>query len=114
MGRSGAPGFLTVGMGAGAAALIVVGVVTGRIAVLSSFGAPQWIAGLYPGIGGGALAFILGLRTGTTVPPATESQNSTAAYGSLPYSTLIPTKVGRPAGPHPVLLTVTTTGRLAV
>src|SRR5437868_5511249 len=57
--RSSAIGFLTVGMGAGAAALIVVGVVTGRVAVLGSFGAPQWIAGLYLGIGGGALAFIL-------------------------------------------------------
>jgi drug/metabolite transporter (DMT)-like permease len=57
--RSSALGFLTVGMGAGAAALLVVGVVTGRVAVLSSFGAPQWIAGLYLGIGGGALAFIL-------------------------------------------------------
>jgi drug/metabolite transporter (DMT)-like permease len=57
--RSSALGFLTVGMGAGAAALILVGVLTGRIAVLSSFGAPQWIAGLYLGIGGGALAFIL-------------------------------------------------------
>ena len=57
--RSSALGFLTVGMGAGAAALILVGVLTGRIAVLGSFGAPQWIAGLYLGIGGGALAFIL-------------------------------------------------------
>src|SRR4051812_1986897 len=57
--RSSALGFLTVGMGAGAAALIVVGLVTGRIAVLSSFGLSQWIAGLYLGIGGGALAFIL-------------------------------------------------------
>ncbi|HVI77922.1 MAG TPA: DMT family transporter, partial [Candidatus Acidoferrum sp.] len=47
------------GMGAGAIALVVVGMITGRIAVLSSFGAPQWIAGLYLGIGGGALAFIL-------------------------------------------------------
>jgi drug/metabolite transporter (DMT)-like permease len=26
---------------------------------LTSFGAPQWIAGLYLGVGGGALAFIL-------------------------------------------------------
>jgi drug/metabolite transporter (DMT)-like permease len=57
--RSSALGFLTVGMGAGAAALLLVGVVTGRVGVLSSFGAPQWIAGLYLGIGGGALAFIL-------------------------------------------------------
>src|SRR4051794_16068276 len=57
--RSSALGFLTVGMGAGAAALVVVGVVTGRISVLASFGVPQWMAGLYLGIGGGALAFIL-------------------------------------------------------
>jgi drug/metabolite transporter (DMT)-like permease len=59
MQRSSALGFLTVGMGAGAAALIVVGVLTGRVEVLASFGAPQWIAGLYLGVGGGALAFIL-------------------------------------------------------
>jgi drug/metabolite transporter (DMT)-like permease len=57
--RSSALGFLTVGMGAGAAALILVGVLTGRVEILSSFGAPQWIAGIYLGVGGGALAFIL-------------------------------------------------------
>jgi drug/metabolite transporter (DMT)-like permease len=57
--RSSALGFLTVGMGAGAAALLLVGVLTGRIEVLSTFGAPQWIAGIYLGVGGGALAFIL-------------------------------------------------------
>jgi drug/metabolite transporter (DMT)-like permease len=57
--RSSALGFLTVGMGAGAAALILVGLLTGRVAVLSSFGAPQWIAGVYLGVFGGALAFIL-------------------------------------------------------
>jgi drug/metabolite transporter (DMT)-like permease len=57
--RSSALGFLTVGMGAGAAMLVAVGSLTGRIAILSVFGAPQWLAGLYLGIGGGALAFIL-------------------------------------------------------
>jgi drug/metabolite transporter (DMT)-like permease len=57
--RSSALGFLTVGMGAGAAALILVGALTGSIAVLRGFGAPQWIAGIYLGVGGGALAFIL-------------------------------------------------------
>ena len=59
MQRSSALGFLAVGMGAGAAALIAVGAVTGRLAVLASFGTPQWIAGIYLGVGGGALAFIL-------------------------------------------------------
>jgi drug/metabolite transporter (DMT)-like permease len=59
MQRSSALGFLVVGMGVGAAALIAVGAATGRLAVLGEFGVPQWIAGLYLGIGGGALAFIL-------------------------------------------------------
>ena len=57
--RSSALGFLTVGMGAGAAALILVGSLTGSVAVLQSLSAPQWIAGVYLGVGGGALAFIL-------------------------------------------------------
>src|SRR5262249_60386949 len=59
MQRSSALGFLTVGMGFGAATLILVGIATNRISALSGFGAPQWIAGAYLGIGGGALAFIL-------------------------------------------------------
>lgn len=59
MQRSSALGFLSVGMGAGAAALIVAGIATGRIAVLGGFSGAQWIAGLYLGIGGGAFAFIL-------------------------------------------------------
>ena len=57
--RSSALGFLAVGMGAGAAALVILGVLTGRVAVLASFGTSQWIAGIYLGVGGGALAFIL-------------------------------------------------------
>ena len=46
-------------MGAGAVALLGVGLLTGRLAVLSTFGVPQWLAGVYLGVGGGALAFIL-------------------------------------------------------
>ena len=57
--RSSALGFLTVGMGAGALGLVAVGLITGRVAVLGTFGVPQWIAGIYLGVGGGALAFIL-------------------------------------------------------
>ena len=48
--RSSALGFLAVGMGAGALALVVVGLLTGRLAVLQSFGAAQWIAGIYLGV----------------------------------------------------------------
>ena len=57
--RSSALGFLAVGMGAGATALIVAGLVTDRLAVLRDFAAPQWIAGVYLGVAGGAAAFIL-------------------------------------------------------
>ncbi len=57
--RSSALGFLCVGMGCGAAALIAGGLATGRLTVLANFGAPQWIAAIYLGVAGGALAFIL-------------------------------------------------------
>ncbi len=57
--RSSALGFLAVGMGCGAAALIAAGLLSDRIAVLQGFGAPQWLAGIYLGVCGGALAFIL-------------------------------------------------------
>ena len=45
---------------AGFAVLTLAGLATDRISVLAGFGAPQWIAGAYLGIGGGALALILG------------------------------------------------------
>ena len=59
MERSSPLGFLTVGMGAGAAALILFGMASGSIAALGTFGPAQWTAGLYLGVAGGALAFIL-------------------------------------------------------
>jgi drug/metabolite transporter (DMT)-like permease len=59
MRRSSPLGFLAVGMGVGAVSLLVLAAVTGRLAVLRSFDAPHWIAGVYLGVGGGALAFIL-------------------------------------------------------
>ncbi len=57
--RSSALGFLAVGMGAGAVVLVLAGLLTGRAAVLSGFSTPQWIAGVYLGVCGGAVAFIL-------------------------------------------------------
>jgi drug/metabolite transporter (DMT)-like permease len=59
MQRSSALGYLTVGMGAGAAALILFGTLTGRVTVLATFSTADWIAGVYLGVAGGALAFIL-------------------------------------------------------
>ena len=83
MQRSSALGFLAVGMGAGAAVLIAVGLVTGVVWVLGSFNKAQWIAGLYLGIGGGALAFILWVmalqRTTPTLVANTMTVNPIAA-----------------------------------
>lgn len=59
--RSSALGFLAFGMGAGACALVIAEILTGGFATLADFGTREWIAGLYLGIGGGALAFILGV-----------------------------------------------------
>lgn len=81
--RSSALGFLCVGMGAGAAALIILGVLTGRVLVLADFNGAQWIAGIYLGIGGGAAAFILWVmalqRTTPTLVANTMTINPIAA-----------------------------------
>lgn len=81
--RSSALGFLSLGMGSGAAALIVAGTLTGSAGELRVFGAAQWIAGLYLGIGGGALAFILWVlaleRTTPTRVAITMTVNPVAA-----------------------------------
>ena len=81
--RSSALGFLCVGMGAGAVMLLVVGTLTGRVVALATFGAPQWIAGIYLGVGGGALAFILWVmalqRTTPTLVANTMTVNPIAA-----------------------------------
>jgi len=59
MARSSALGFLTLGMGCGAAALVLIGLLSGRITILAKFDTSQWLASLYLGVGGGALAFVL-------------------------------------------------------
>jgi drug/metabolite transporter (DMT)-like permease len=84
--RSSALGFLAVGMGAGAASLVLVGVATGRVAVLGTFEAPQWIAGVYLGVAGGALAFILwvvALKIATPTRVATTMAVNPIAAGLL-------------------------------
>jgi drug/metabolite transporter (DMT)-like permease len=57
--RSSALGFLTIGMAVGAAALLMVSVLSGDIARIASFTPTQWLAALYLAAGGGALAFLL-------------------------------------------------------
>jgi drug/metabolite transporter (DMT)-like permease len=57
--RSSALGFVTAGMGAGAAALVLASAATGGAAPLMAFGPGQWLAAAYLAAGGGALAFFL-------------------------------------------------------
>jgi drug/metabolite transporter (DMT)-like permease len=99
--RSSALGFLAVGMGTGAAALILVGSFTGSFAALSHFTTPQWIAGLYLGVAGGALAFILWVlaleRASPTRVAATMTVNPLAA------GLLATQLVGEPITPNLVL-----------
>jgi drug/metabolite transporter (DMT)-like permease len=57
--RSSALGFLTAGMTAGAAALVVASALSGGAAQIAAFSAGAWIASLYLAVAGGALAFFL-------------------------------------------------------
>jgi len=99
--RSSALGFLTLGMGAGAAALILVGSLTGSIVALGTFGAPQWIAGIYLGVGGGALAFILWVMALERASPTRVA--STMTVNPLAAGLLATQLVGEPITPNLVI-----------
>ena len=99
--RSSALGFLTVGMGAGAAALIVVGSLTGSIATLGGLGAPQWIAGVCLGVGGGALAFILWVMALERATPTRVA--STMTVNPIAAALLAAQLVGEPITPNLVV-----------
>ena len=99
--RSSALGFLTVGMGAGAAALILVGSLTGSVAVVGGFGAPQWIAGVYLGVGGGALAFILWVMALERATPTRVA--NTMTVNPVAAGLLATQLVGEPITPNLVL-----------
>lgn len=96
--RSSALGFLTVGMGAGAVALMLVGALTGSVAVLSGFGAAQWIAGIYLGVAGGALAFILWVMALERASPTRVA--STMTVNPLAAGLLATQLVGEPITPN--------------
>jgi drug/metabolite transporter (DMT)-like permease len=99
--RSSALGFLTVGMGAGAAALILMGSLTGSVAVLSSLSTSQWIAGVYLGVGGGALAFILWVMALERATPTRVA--ATMTVNPLAAGLLAAELVGEPITPNHVL-----------
>jgi len=99
--RSSALGFLTVGMGTGAIALILVGSLTGSIATLSQFGTPQWIAGVYLGVAGGALAFILWVLALERATPTRVA--NTMTVNPLAAGLLATQLVGEPITPNLIL-----------
>ena len=99
--RSSALGFLTVGMGAGAAALILVGALTGSVGVLGHLSAPQWIAGVYLGIGGGAFAFILWVMALERATPTRVA--ATMTVNPIAAGLLATQLVGEPITPNLVV-----------
>jgi drug/metabolite transporter (DMT)-like permease len=96
--RSSALGFLALGMGCGAAALVAVGLLSNRAAVPASFGAPQWIAGIYLGVGGGALAFILWVVALQKTTPTRVA--STMTVNPIAAALLAGQLVGEPITPN--------------
>ncbi|MBV9561596.1 MAG: DMT family transporter [Bradyrhizobium sp.] len=101
MRRSSALGFLTVGMGAGAVALVVVGLFSGSLAVLGGFAAPQWIAGVYLGVVGGAATFILWVMALERASPTRVA--NTMTVNPIAAAVLAALLVGEPITPNLVL-----------
>ena len=95
--RSSALGYLATGMASGAAALIAVGFLSGRLAVLSTFDSPQWIAGIYLGIAGGALAFVLWVMALERSSPTRVA--NTMTVNPIAAALLASTLVGEPITP---------------
>jgi drug/metabolite transporter (DMT)-like permease len=81
-------------MGTGALSLVVVGLLTDRLAVLRGFGTAQWIAGAWLGIGGGALAFILWVLALQRASPTRVA--STMAVNPMAAALLASALVGEP------------------
>jgi drug/metabolite transporter (DMT)-like permease len=57
--RSSPLGFVTAGMGVGATALVLISIVSGDAVRIGQFSPGEWVAAVYLGAGGGALAFFL-------------------------------------------------------
>ncbi|OSI77637.1 DMT family transporter [Bradyrhizobium canariense] len=98
MQRSSPLGFLTVGMGAGAAVLVLAGIVKGSFAALGQFTTAQWIAGIYLGIGGGALAFILWVMALARATPTRVA--NTMTVNPIAATLLAALLIGEPITPN--------------
>jgi drug/metabolite transporter (DMT)-like permease len=82
----------------GAAALVAVGILTNRAAALAGFTAPQWLAGVYLGAGGGALAFILWVMALQRTTPTRVA--STMTVNPIAAALLASPLVGEPITPN--------------
>jgi drug/metabolite transporter (DMT)-like permease len=98
MQRSSALGFLTVGMGAGAIVLVLVGISRGSFAALDHFSTAQWIAGVYLGVAGGALAFILWVMALQRATPTRVA--NTMTVNPIAAAVLAAILVGEPITPN--------------
>lgn len=98
MQRSSALGFLTVGMGAGAAVLVLAGLVKGSFAALDHFTTAQWIAGIYLGASGGALAFILWVMALARATPTRVA--NTMTVNPIAATLLAALLIGEPITPN--------------
>jgi drug/metabolite transporter (DMT)-like permease len=98
MQRSSPLGFLTVGMGAGAAVLVLAGIVKGSFAALGQFTTAQWIAGIYLGIGGGALAFVLWVMALARATPTRVA--NTMTVNPIAATLLAALLIGEPITPN--------------
>ena len=68
---------------------------------MSSFGAPQWIAGIYLGVGGGALAFILWVLARERATPTRVA--NTMTVNPIAAGLLATQLVGEPITPNLVV-----------
>jgi drug/metabolite transporter (DMT)-like permease len=98
MQRSSPLGFLTVGMGAGAVVLVLAGAWKGSFAALDHFTTAQWIAGIYLGAGGGALAFILWVMALARATPTRVA--NTMTVNPIAATLLAALLIGEPITPN--------------
>ena len=79
----------------------MAGSLTGSVAVLGSLTPPQWIAGIYLGVGGGALAFILWVLALERATPTRVA--STMTVNPVAAALLATQLVGEPITPNLVI-----------
>lgn len=88
--------FVTAGMGAGSACLLVLAGMNGGLSASGGFGVPQWIAILYLGAFGGALTFFLWVFALERTTPTRVA--STITLNPVTATLLAAVLVGEPIG----------------